>query len=543
MRTHRFQFKFITFTSLVLAGILFSLGLPVQVRADVGVRPVLPGGSNIKPGEETPVQMAAETVTMNVRQATAMDNLAVNLNPGAYGFDIRPVWFETVADVNADFTMRNPTSEDISMTAWFPLASALGNVEWKFNPNETVPQIANFRVSSNGIPVKFQVSDLPNPGGSQKPDLPWASFPLSFPAGKDTLVHVSYTVPLSPAAKGREVALYYVFQTGAGWAGLIGHADLVVNLPYPASAETIADNPKISLPYGSIGQISTGLPKGAVIDGKEVRWSWTNFEPTPQDDFAIWLLKPSAWEQLFSARQAVKANPADGKAWLELAAVYHSLSALPFSNAAQLFSPFYLPQAIEAYQKAGALLPDHPAPHTGLGLLALTRLPGKGVPISGAAIQRAQDELKTAQTLEAANPALAKEGLYDSLDLADALSMMNYNDATATVDAATIQAQFVTMTAQATINHKTIEAWKIAKGDQLACWPTAAMECTAQAIRSATVKPSETRTPVMTAYPTIVAGSDPAVTITLGGFIILGFLIAGFLVYLIYLKEFKNKNK
>ena len=47
----------------------------------------------------------------------------------------------------------------------------------------------------------------------------------------------------------------------------------------------------------------------------------------------------------------------------------------------------------------------------------------------------------------------------------------------------------------------------------------------------------------MTATLIIAAGSEPAVTITLGAFIILGFLAAGFLVYLIYLKEFKNKNK
>ena len=195
-----------------------------------------------------------------------------------------------------------------------------------------------------------------------------------------------------------------------------------------------------------------------------------------------------------SAREAVKANPGNGQAWLELAMIYHSLSALPFSNATQLFSPFYLPQAVEAYQKAASLLPDHPAPHTGLGLVTLARNPGKGGSISVAAIQRAQNELKLAQTLEAANPALAKEGYFDSLDLADAMSMLNYNDSTATVDAATLRAHFSTMTAQATIDYKTIAAWKIVKGDAQACWPTAAMECTAQAIRSATVKPSPEKT-------------------------------------------------
>ncbi len=405
--------------------------------------------------------------------------------------------------------------------------------------------LANFRINSNGTPVEFHISELPNPGGADKPDLPWASFPLVFPAGKDTIIHVSYTVPLSPAAKGSEVALYYVFQTGSGWAGPIGQADLVVNLPYPATAETIADNPKISLPYGGIGQISTGLPKSVVVNGNQARWSWTNFEPAPEDDFAIWLLKPGAWEGLQTARDAVKSDPGNGKAWLNLATVYHSLSALPFSNATQLFSPIFLPQAVEAYQKVAALLPDHPAPHTGLGLLALARNPGKGGTISGAAIKRAQSELTKAQALEAVNPALAKEGLFDSLDLADALSMLNYNDATATVDAATLRAHFSTMTAQATIDYETIAAWKISKGDAQACWPTAAMECTAQAIRSATVKPSPEKTFPMNITPTPIpySGTGSEITITLGAFVIIGFLVAGFLIYLIYRKEIRSQKK
>jgi hypothetical protein len=539
------RFFSIVLVGLVLAAILTSaIGL-AAVRADVGVRPVLPGGSNIQPGDQTPVQMVSELVTMTVRGAKADDNASIKLNPDAYGYEIHPIWFEAVADVQADFTMHNPTEADVSLIAWFPLASALGNVDWNFNPNEIVPRIANFRIKSNGTPIEFQVSELPNPGGSDKPDLPWASFPLDFPAGKDNIIHVSYTVPLSPAAKGSEVALYYVFQTGSGWAGPIGLADLVVNLPYPATAETIADDPKISLPFGGIGQISTGLPKGVVVNGNQARWSWTNFEPEPEDDFAIWLLKPGVWEDLQAARDAVKSDPGSGKAWLSLAMTYHSLSALPFSNAAQLFSPFFLPQAVEAYQKAAALLPDHPAPHTGLGLLALARIPGKGATISRAAIQRAQYELKLAQTLEAANPALAKEGSFDSLDLADALSMLNYNDATATVDAATLRAHFSTRTAQATIDYKTIEVWKISKGDTYSCWPTAAMECTAQAIQSETIQPSIERTSPMnlTLTPIPTGGSDPVITITLGGFVILGCITAGFLIYLIYLKEVRPKKK
>src|SRR5512139_2134822 len=92
----------------------------LPARADVGVQPILPGGSSIQPQVETPVQMAAEKVVMSVRPATEADNAAVSLNPQAYGLQTTPVWFKAVADVQADFTMKNPTGEAVMLTAWFP---------------------------------------------------------------------------------------------------------------------------------------------------------------------------------------------------------------------------------------------------------------------------------------------------------------------------------------------------------------------------------------------------------------------------------------
>ena len=115
------------------------------VLADMGVQPILPGGSNIKPEEETPIQMAAEKVVLNVRPATEVDDTVVARNPAEYGlsgsFDGSPGMYPAVADVLADFTMMNPTNEVVSLTAWFPLASALETEEWDLNPGEVVPRI------------------------------------------------------------------------------------------------------------------------------------------------------------------------------------------------------------------------------------------------------------------------------------------------------------------------------------------------------------------------------------------------------------------
>src|SRR4030042_1671258 len=136
------------------------------------------------------------------------------------------------------------------MTAWFPLASVLEIVDWELYPNEIVPRIDNFQVSVDGNPVDYAVSELPNPKGADKPPLPWASIPVSFPAQKESDIQVSYLLPLQTSVKGSELALYYIFQTGAGWAGPIGTAELILNLPYPASSETLTrmDPSNLNLP-------------------------------------------------------------------------------------------------------------------------------------------------------------------------------------------------------------------------------------------------------------------------------------------------------
>src|SRR4030042_3814002 len=272
-------------SGLLMVTISLSLMIPTPVQADVGVHPILPGGSNIQPEGDTPNQMSAEGVTKNVRRATEADNAIIQLNPEAYGLQFQPVWFTTVAEVQADFTMTNPTSDIVSLTAWFPLASTLDSISWELNPDETVPRISSFQVSVEANPIEYTVSELPNPKGADKPDLPWASFPVTFPAGKDTSIRVSYLLPLTQATKGTELAVYYIFQTGAGWSGPIGKAELILNLPYPASAETIADLPSdsLDLPYIFAG-IASGLPCGVITEGNQARWEWKDFAPGPPDD-------------------------------------------------------------------------------------------------------------------------------------------------------------------------------------------------------------------------------------------------------------------
>jgi hypothetical protein len=188
------------------------------------------------------------------------------------------------------------------MMVWFPLASALETDEWENHMGEIAPRIESFQVAVDGKPLAYRVSELPNPKGVDLPLLPWASFPVTFPAKEVVNIQVSYVLWAQPDISRVGMRLYYIFQTGAGWAGPIGKVELVVNLPYLASAETIG-----------------AMPEGGQIEGYQVRWTWENLEPGPQNDFSIWLLSQEHWEGLEPAKIAVKDEPENGEAWLKLA--------------------------------------------------------------------------------------------------------------------------------------------------------------------------------------------------------------------------------
>jgi hypothetical protein len=281
--------------------------------------------------------------------------------------------------------MKNPASEAVSMTVWFPLASALESVEWELNPEEIVPRIQGFQVKVDGKAVGFSVSEWPNPKGGDKPPLPWASFPVNFPAGEETIIQVRYIVPAQRTVDGVGMRLFYVYQTGAGWAGPIGKAELVVNLPYPASAETIGT-----------------MPDGGHAEGQQVRWTWENLEPGPGDDFAIWLLLPERWDELQAARAGVKAGPEDGEAWLTLAGTYHRLVFGKYRVLAG-FGETFQPLGVQAAQEAARLLPGDGRPHYELAIFYLIALPKNPSP---EAFQPVLDELKLVDEL---SPDLASD--------------------------------------------------------------------------------------------------------------------------------------
>jgi hypothetical protein len=358
MDTFRGRSFFLLVCGLALVCIVLGLLILLPVRADVGIQPILPDGSNIQPDVETPIQMTAERVVFNVRQATEWDSATIAYNPTAYGLQNPqiPIWSLSVAEVSAVFTMTNPTSQELRLIVWFPLASSLESDEWESHPGEVAPRIEKFLVAVDEQPITYDISELPNPKGTEFPLLLWASFPVTFPAGQDVLIHVSYLIWAQEDIVGVGMVFSYILQTGAGWDGPIGHAELIFNLPYIASPETISV-----------------MPEGGQIEGYQARWTWENFEPGPGDDFSIWLIRQERWEDLESARIRVSNWP-DGESWLDLADTYRRL-ILGKYQFTRGFREAYQPLGVQAAQEALRLLPRDGRPHYEMAIFYLAALP------------------------------------------------------------------------------------------------------------------------------------------------------------------------
>lgn len=463
---------------LILVSILLALLSPFPVRADVAPVPILPGGSSIKPDGETPIQMVAEKVVMTVRQGTDEDNAAILLNPGDLLLPILlqepfyPILYKAVVDVAADFTLRNPTGEAVSMTVWFPLASALEDVRWEEHNGESAPRIENFRVVVNGKPLDYRVTDLPNPQGEDKPPLPWASFPVTFPAGEEVSIQVGYVFFPQTGINLLDMTISYIFQTGAGWAGLIGKAELQVDLPYPASEETIGK-----------------MPEGGKIEGSQVSWTWENFEPGPQDDFSILLLRPERWEELKYWRGIVSEYPDFAQGWLSLATIYERFSqgVNEHGHILQYFGETYQKLGVQAAQQAVRLGPEAIGPHYELALLYASALEQNPSPKE---LQPVMDELKIMREL---NP---EEAQTLEPNVNDILYWVLYNDATATADA---------------IISACLESYGV-DCDEATATADAATSAAAIPTKEATstLEPSATPQPLLTLIPQITTTPAPA---------------------------------
>jgi len=319
--------------SLIVVSALLKVN---KARADIAP-PEPPSGTNPLPGNEsTNVRMMAETVLVDIDGTSPLD--------------------EGLAKVTATFTMRNLGDVDESMDVRFPLdqTTTWGNLCKATAPQ--FPTIADLKVKVNGqssaTQKTYETITLPT---LEEPyptiTIPcWEHFPVSFPVGKDIIIEVIYTT--EPYHDWDASYVYsYILETGVGWRGTIGSADIIFRLPYDLSDSNF---------YSC-------HPSDCTINEKKIYWHYEDFEPT--SNIGISMLPPPLWQRITLETKNTTQNPNDGEAWGRLGKAYkEAVMELKGFRSDRLGQERYQ-LSKQAYERAVTLLPNDADWHYGFAEL------------------------------------------------------------------------------------------------------------------------------------------------------------------------------
>lgn len=313
--------RLLTKVVFVFAAGLALLLVAIPARADVAP-PEQPPGANPGPDSETTqVRMVDEVVTIDVLAE----------EPAR-------------AHVTANFSMRNLGSQAESMDVRFPLGAQDGFYN--------ILEIQNFGVRVNDKPVAHRRVMQETVVYGQATQMPWAVFGVTFPPGENVLIKVSYDVTGTAWEYENFVRFSYILETGAGWKDTIGSAAIVLRLPYEVNEQNVLDlrkNPALS-----------------GVSGREAVWTFTNLEPTFEDNFEVYIVKPIVWKQIQTEKDNLARNPKDGEAWGRLGRAYKRSFTYPkwFCREDGTSADLYAASK-EAYQQAVALKPEDALWHAG----------------------------------------------------------------------------------------------------------------------------------------------------------------------------------
>ncbi|GEM_PF-4575723 len=150
--------------------------------------------------------------------------------------------------VEAVFHMRNPGKEDVRLQVGFPAKS------------RPYADLEDFTVSREGKAFETTLTQ-------EDAQEPWRLWEAVYPAGKTVTETVRYRTDwdFQPG---------YILHTGAGWAGRIGKAVVVLKVE-----EKMIDD------------LTALRPLGFVRDGGTFTWIFTDLEPTEADDIRIRLAR------------------------------------------------------------------------------------------------------------------------------------------------------------------------------------------------------------------------------------------------------------
>jgi len=323
---------------LFILVLMFSAFLyPSRVLADVAP-PIQPPITNLEPGTSvTNVRMMAETVLIDVQPDTVKNSLGK-------------------ARITASFTLRNLGSTAENLAVRFPISADNGRGEY--------PEITGLSVKVNNTQFPYSRVNYPDIRWGNK-EVPWAEFQIAFPVNQNVSIEIAYSLDGSGYAPF--VAYYYLLETGAGWFGTIGSADIILRLPYPASTQNVITDLQIGW-----SETSTG---GKFVNN-EVRWHFDDFEPGPDgpvQNMEFSLVAPEAWQAVLTAQNETDLHPLDGEAWGRLAMAYKRIFFLGKGYRTDAGGEAIYSLGVAAYEKCLTLKPQDAQWHAGFADLLANR--------------------------------------------------------------------------------------------------------------------------------------------------------------------------
>jgi hypothetical protein len=311
---------------LIIGSGLLIMHPVTTLRAD-GTPPPYPQGASIGPTVSTQVRMVSETVTITVHPLSGITPATA---PDADPTGVQS-WMN--ATVEAAFTLRNMGTQDEAFAVWFPLSDSedtedqkltIGDfAAWVNGQSATITRQPPHASRPTPQPTQTATADAiasatANPTGTPAVDLtccstldpdwynyvPWATWPVTFPVGKDVHIRVTYTQ--SPRGLRPSGDFTYILQTGAGWKDTIGDGTVTLKLPYPVSFE-------------NAGVVSWQDGYDYQVSGDQITWHFTDLKPTALKNISICVVEPDIWAATQDARQAVEQSPDSVTAWFQYA--------------------------------------------------------------------------------------------------------------------------------------------------------------------------------------------------------------------------------
>ncbi|MBN1427774.1 MAG: hypothetical protein JXB07_05265 [Anaerolineae bacterium] len=281
--------------NLLMVGVVLTVSgiLTQTVLADMAP-PSPPTGASISSSEpSTYVQMVSESVVMVVT-----DNNGVPYREGSsVSADMM------VGHVQAYFKMVNQGTETETLEVRFPLGGNDG-----YSNEHTIEDFSAY-VDGKLVQTTQQVDEPLRLSDWPEPPIPWATWQVTFPPGQIVNVGVDYEVrPEGWSAWG---TFTYILETGAGWYGPIGEGTVVFRLPHEVSSLNVATSCEDSS--------ALSASKTCDISGTDIKWHFSDLEPTREDNIHFTVLAPSVWRGIQRARKAAQTDPDSLDAQLRLA--------------------------------------------------------------------------------------------------------------------------------------------------------------------------------------------------------------------------------